>query len=265
MMMAFPSRDDVAMELILRECGRDHDFPDVRLEATETDSDGQAVNRVACSRCGTVKVTRWRPPDPSREVRTFLAIGTYERPEPGDVPGVAERALQVTDAQLAEFAAERGFPGGIPRGFAPDRRTTAGTERLDVVVRIRAGQFALTDRGGSLGEILPVPAYAETAGPIDAVSGAALFWPPLDQGDLALTVVISPRDPGPDRSYDSVAEVSCRFQTGHVVLREIAGEEIGLPPLPAGHGDYRLRFHTGEPACLLQIWHQPRSRPLADL
>jgi hypothetical protein len=253
------------MELILRECGSDHDFPQGRLEVTETQTDqhGQIVNinRVACRRCGTVKVTRWHPPDPAASPQLVAAIGTYERPEPVDVPGLAERAALVTDEQHAEFAAACGYPGGLPDHFAPDRRATAIPARLEFVLRIRAGQFALLDRHGSLGDILPVPATADTTGLIDAVPGAALFWPPIDSGDLVLPVLISPRTPAPDRSYPSITEVSCRFQTGYVVLREIGGRALDLPPLPAGHGDYRLRFHVGDAGCLLQIWPQPRGKP----
>lgn len=261
----FPSKDDVAVELILRECGRDHDFPQTRLEATETETDSHGhivnVNRAACRRCGMVKVTRWRAPDPAASPQYVSAVGSYERPEPADVPGLAHRVALVTDEQYAEFAAERGYPGGIPHDFATDRRASAPTARLEFVLRIRAGQFALIDRYRSLGDILPVPATADTTDLIDAVPGAALFWPPIHNGELVLPVLISPRTPAPDRSYASISEVSCRFQTGWVVLREIGGRVLDLPPLPAGHGDYRLRFHVGEAGCLLQIWPQPRGKP----
>lgn len=265
-MMPFPSRDDVAMALITRACGHPHDFPDGVLVATgtETDASGRTVNvgRVACRQCGMLRVSRWQDPDPAAPAQFLAVVGTYELPEPGDVPGIAERALLVSDAEFAEFIAERGFSGGIPPNFAPDRRTTATTERLDFVLRIRAGQFSLLDRGRSLGEILPIPPHAESADLIDAVPGAALFWAPIHEGELALTVVISPVDPGPDRSYGRIAELSCRCHSGHVVLRELTGRELELPPLPAGHGDYRLRFHATDSGCLLQIWHRPRTKPL---
>jgi hypothetical protein len=106
--------------------------------------------------------------------------------------GCSCRGCAATDEQFAEFAAECGYPGGIPRG---------------------------------------------------------------------LPVLISSRTPAPARSYASITEVSCRFQTGYVVLREIGGRVLDLPPLPAGYGDYRLRFHVGEAGCLLQIWPQPRGKP----
>jgi hypothetical protein len=263
----FPTREDMAMELILRECGRDHDFPRLSLEITETmtDRDGHLVNvnRVACRKCGTLKVTRWRAPDPGTSPRSLAAIGTFERPQPADVPGIALRAALITEEEHAEFAAECGYPDGLPRGLAPDRRATAPEVRLQLTVRIRAGQLALIDRHRSLGEILPVPAAAESTDRIDAVPGAALFWTPVADGDLVLSVLIAPRAPASDPSYPSISEVSCRFHTGYTVLREIGGRTLDLPPLPAGHGDYRLRFQSGEAGGLLQIWPQPHGKPSA--
>jgi hypothetical protein len=252
------------MELILSECGGEHDFPSSSLEVTDTEIgwDGHLVNvnRVACRRCGMVHATRWRPPDPAAPQR-FSAIGTRELPWPADVPGLAERAAHVTDSQIAELARQRGYPDGIPRDFAPDRRVNAPVARLEFALRIRAGQFALLDRYRSLGEILPVPKTADRTDLIDAVPGAALFGPPVHDSDIVLPVLISPRAPALDRSYEPINEVSCRFQTGYIVLREIGGRVLDIPPLPAGHGDYRLRFHSGKTGCLLQIWPQPRGKP----
>jgi hypothetical protein len=137
------------MELILAECGNDHDFPPSSLEVTETETgrDGHLVhvNKVACRRCGMVKATRWRPPDPAVPQR-FSAIGTYERPWPADVPGLAERAAHVTGSQIAELAARWGYPGSPPGDLAPDRRASAPVARLEVALQVRAGQFALLDR-----------------------------------------------------------------------------------------------------------------------
>ncbi|MEW2353813.1 hypothetical protein [Spirillospora sp. NPDC029432] len=266
-MNRFPSRDDAAMDLIISECGHDHAFPAMEtLEATgtETDASGHTVQvrRIACRRCGTVQVHRWRPPAPGTGAQYMMVLGTCEPPEPGDVPGLAERALRMTDQEYNAYLARRGFPNGVPAGHAPDRRATATPERLDLRLHIRAGLFGLLNRGHFLGEILPVPAYAESADLIEAVPGAALFWTPFHDGELPLTVVVSPSDPGPDHSYDRFAEISCRFHTGYVALREPAGRTLDLPPLPAGHADYRLRFHTTASTALLQIWNHPRSRPL---
>ncbi|MGW4397242.1 hypothetical protein ACWEHA_18310 [Amycolatopsis nivea] len=264
-MRPVPTREDVAMEHILRACGSPHDFPDFALEATETQTDASGrticIRRDACRTCGTVSVSQWQGPLPEGPGQ-IAVVRRYERPEPGDVPGLAERARQVTDAELAEFLAENGFPDGIPEDFAPYRLATAQTERLDFLLRVRAGQFMLLDRGRSLGDILPIPPSAESADLIDAVPGAALFWPPRDDGELPLTVLLCPADPGPDRSYPRIAELSCRFHSGHVVLRELAGRALELRPLPAGHGDYRIRFHAADSGCLLQLWGQPRTKPL---
>jgi hypothetical protein len=266
-MRTVPSREDVAMELILRACGQPHDFPGDILEVTETqlDASSQTVNicRVACRKCGTLKVSRWQQPTGDGPV-SFAVLSTTEPPEPGQVPGLAERARQLTDAEYTAALAEHGFPDGVPADFAPDRRATATTERLEFLLRVRAGQFTLLDRGCPLGAILPVPPHAESADLIDAVPGAALFWAPIHDGTLALTVAIAPTDPGADRSYRRVVELSCRFHTGYVVLRELAGRELDLPPLPAGPGDYRMRFHTRDSGCLLQLWNQPRTGPLPE-
>lgn len=264
--MPFPSRDDVAVALIIRECGDQHDFPeDDPLEPTGTglDPDGRTVHvrRVPCRRCGTLRVSRWTPPDPDAANQTFIVISTHEPPEPGDVPGVVERAARVTDEEYAAHIAERGFGHGVPAGFPPDRRASAERERLDLVLKVRAGQFALLRPGKYLGDILPVPVGAESAGDlIDAADQGVLFWPELQDGDLKLTVVIDTADPGPDTSYRRVAELSHRFH-GAVELREVAGRTVGLPPLPAGYSDYRFRFHTSGDRALLQIWNHPRTRP----
>ncbi|MQY06588.1 hypothetical protein [Actinomadura macrotermitis] len=262
-MMPFPSRDDAAAALIARACGHSHDFPGddvLRPTGTETGRDGATVNvrRIACRRCGTIQTTRWRLPEPAAESSFSTAVSTFEAPEPGDVPGIAERARRLTDEEYAAYIAECGFPADS----IPKRRAASAPRRLDLRVQVRAWQFALLDRGGSIGEILPVPPHAESAGIIDAVPGAVLFWAPIEDGELPLTVVVSSADPGPDRSYDRFAEISCRFHTGRVALREIGGRTLPLPRLPADHGDHRLRLHTDPSGCLLHIWSQARTRPL---
>ncbi|MGO4618098.1 hypothetical protein AB4305_31545 [Nocardia sp. 2YAB30] len=262
--MEFPSRHDVAMALVIDACGDPHDFPDgdvlVATEA-ETDESGHTVNisRIACRACGMIKVSRWREPGPTEQARGFMVLGQYEYPEPGDVPGIVDRARRITDAEYAKYLAAHGF-GDIPSYYAPDRRAT--TERYDFVLRIRAGQFFLLERPSKIGEILPIPPYATSTDLIDAVPGAALCWAPVYDGEIAVTVVTAPEDPGPDRSYPRIAELSCRFHTGAVYLCELTGCNHELPPLPAGYGDYRLRLHTSDSGCLLQIWSQPYTKPL---
>ncbi|MFC4909594.1 hypothetical protein [Actinomadura gamaensis] len=264
--MPFPTREDAAADAIVRECGNRHDFPDtdpLTPTGTGVHPDGRTFNvrRIPCRRCGTVQVRSWTPPDTHASAQTILALSTHEPPEPGDVPGVVERAARLTDEEYAAHLAARGFPGGVPAGFPPDRRATAARETLDLVLRIRAGQLALLRPGRTLGDIIPVPARADSAGDlIDAADQAILFWPDVQDGDLRLTVVIDTADPGPDASYRRVAEVSRRFH-GAVELREVAGRTVELPPLPAGYADYRFRFHSSGDRGLLQIWNHPRTRP----
>src|SRR5438093_198682 len=128
-----PSREDVALHHILRACGHPHDFPDDVLEPTEIQLDASDrivhLSRIACRTCGTLKVSRWQPPQTTAPTHLAVAF-TYQSPEPGDVPGLAEHARQVTDAEYAEFLAEHGYPHGVPADFAPDRRATATTEHL---------------------------------------------------------------------------------------------------------------------------------------
>ncbi|MFB8003242.1 hypothetical protein [Nocardia sp. NPDC056000] len=263
--MQFPSRHDMAMALIFDECGDRHDFPDRdRLVVTDTEIDesGHTINisRIACRSCGMLKVSRWHKPDPAEPARGFAVMGQQEYPEPGDVPGIVDRTRRITDAEYTKYLATRGI-SDIPAYYAPDRRE--GTEQHEFVLRIRAGQFFLLEWPNKIGEILPIPPHATSLGPIDAVPGAALCWAPVDDGEMAVTVVTALDDPGPDRSYPQIAELSSRFHAGGVYLCELAGARHELPPLPAGYGDYRLRLHTSDSGCLLQIFSHPRAKPFA--
>ncbi|WP_162958632.1 hypothetical protein [Nocardia yunnanensis] len=87
----------------------------------------------------------------------------YEEPEPGDIPGIAERVRRVTDAEYAEYAAAHGFTE-LPKFVAPDLRTTAVVQRIETTLRIKGSQFHLLDYGGrQLANILPIPPGAESA------------------------------------------------------------------------------------------------------
>lgn len=267
-----PTREDLAAEKAVRECAaRGHDHPDEPLRPAEsfTGPDGAThhTRRTPCRECGTLKVTTWQEPEPGQGA--FMAIGTFEAPEPGDVPRLAERAARITDAELAA-ALERARPHGVRRGdLAPDRRATARTETLELGVSVRSRQFYLLDRDADLAAIIPVPGDAESAGLADVVPGAAVFWTPDRTGPVPLTVVVSPHDPGADLDgHDDVIEISYRAATGYVRVRELGGNDHELPPLPAGYGGYRLRHHvrnadSGDAAYLLQIGPEARRGPLS--
>ncbi|MFD0884728.1 hypothetical protein ACFQ08_09225 [Streptosporangium algeriense] len=100
--------------------------------------------------------------------------------------------------------------------------------------------------------------------------GIALQW-----GEVPFTVTVSDQDPGADLDgYEDVAEASFESPTGRVFLlgwcMDFYEEKVArLPPLPAGPGTYRLRYHVrgmDEERYLaddhyLQIWPAPRHAP----
>jgi hypothetical protein len=277
-----PSREDVAAEMIVRECAsRGHRFPESEpLVPTETTTGpgGRIVNRrsTRCRECGTTEVGTWDQPEntPDGGMTAILIPITYEAPEPGDIPNLAERACNITDDELAAALAER-FHGHAPP--IPYQGELARPETLDIAVRVQARQFYLLDSKETLGSIIPVPGDAAGAGIIDSAPGAAVLWTALHRGTVSLTTVVSPGDPGPDLDgYDDVVEVTYRSTTGRVAVTELGGVAHPLPPLHAGYGDHRLRYHvrgadaasradgSKEPVvhCLLQIWRASRTRPL---
>ncbi|GAA3521978.1 hypothetical protein FHR32_008629 [Streptosporangium album] len=90
---------------------------------------------------------------------------------------------------------------------------------------------------------------------------------------MDFTVAVADRDPIADlEGYEDVAEISFESLTGRFSLVEWGDEATyHLPPLPAGPGTYRLRYHgrgmdeayeadTSDVAVdhyLLQIWPAP--------
>ncbi|WP_329520883.1 hypothetical protein [Spirillospora sp. NBC_01491] len=278
-----PTREEAAADAIVRECkARGHAFPQKapRVDETSIDPAGRTVDitRTPCPGCGTVRSTTRPVPRPGTTL--VAAVGIFERPSPGDVPGVAERAARITDEEPADAAERAGLGRSVPAGFAPDRRGTARPETLTFSVGVPARQFYLLDQHAGVDAIVPVPADAEGAGAgagagadgvgqADAVPGAAVLWTARRAAAVPVTVVIAPNDPGAELDgYDDVVEVAYRAHTGHVRIEELGGARHGLPPLHAGYGPYRLRHHlrtpadTGEgEACLLQIWPEVYRRP----
>lgn len=256
-----PSREDVAADRIVRECaGRGHRFPEENsLRPTETSigPDGQTVNhrRVRCGECGTFQLMTWDEPPQSGTVLITVPL-TFEAPEPGDIPGLADRAAHVTDDEISAMYAEnlRGITPTIP-----ERPEPARPETRDLAVRVTARQFYLLDSDETPGGIIPVPDDATGAGIIETTHGAAVLWTAAHT--VGLTVVVSADDPGADDGYDDIVEITYRSRTGRVTVTELAGAAYPLPPLHAGYGDHRLRYHVRDGGCLLQIWRAPRTRP----
>lgn len=82
-------------------------------------------------------------------------------------------------------------------------------------------------------------------------------------------MVVSPHDPGADLDgYDDVVEIPFRTGMGYVRVQELGDTPHELPPLHAGYGGYRLRYHvrgadSGDATYLLQIWPESRRRPVS--
>ena len=295
-----PTREDVAAGKLARECAaRGHSFPEVwPLDPAQVTAGpgGSSQHRAPCPDCATVRVLTWQAPlqgssTPSQG-RTAMAVAmmvTYEAPEPGDVPGIADLAASVSSEEVAAARAAAVEPSHSARiGFYEDVvaiRDDSGHDdplpapgeltavSIEMTLSVAAWQFYLLDAAEKPARILPVPEHAASAGIIDTVTGATLLWTGLRQGPVHLTVSIAPADPGADlESYQDVAEISHRSTTGRLAITGLTHTARTLPPLP-GYGDYRLRYHardadaahtSGHPVdrYLLQIWPAPRTRPV---
>jgi len=139
--------------------------------------------------------------------------------------------------------------------------------------QVHYGQIYLLDGEGDLPHF--DLAQTTSVGIIGAEPGAALMMTGLHTGTVGFKVSVHDHDPAPDLDgYDDVVEVSFESRDGTASLVGWAGEySRDLPPLPAGPGTYRLRYHTrGMDAAaaaehsdvpideyLLQIWPAPPS------
>ncbi|GAB4054554.1 hypothetical protein [Catellatospora paridis] len=133
---------------------------------------------------------------------------------------------------------------------------------------VHYGQYSLFDGDHDAGpewESLE----AGGVGVIGIEAGSALLLTKRHTGDVALTVAYAEAEPALDESYDDVVEIDFVAEAQSLRLTTWHEEEFELPDLPAGPGNYRLRYHgrqTGdlapEPAgmdeivdeYLLQIW-----------
>ncbi|MDL4776433.1 hypothetical protein [Actinomadura xylanilytica] len=269
-----PTREEAAADAIVRECeARGHAFPQKapRVDETSIDPAGRTVDitRTPCPGCGTVRSTTRPVPRPGTTL--VAAVGIFERPSPGDVPGVAERAARITDEEPADAAERAGLGRSVPAGFAPDRRGTARPETLTFSVGVPARQFYLLDQHAGVDAIVPVPADAEGAG----ADGRPTPFPARRCSGRPGAPRRS-RSPWSSRRTTPVPSstattMSWSWPTGRTPGTSGSRSSVarhGLPPLHAGYGPYRLRHHlrtpadTGEgEACLLQIWPEVYRRP----
>ncbi|MFF3440600.1 hypothetical protein [Streptosporangium sp. NPDC002721] len=117
---------------------------------------------------------------------------------------------------------------------------------------------------------------AQSTGIIKTVEGHATLRIAPQWGPADFTVTIADRDPGADLAgYEDIVEVSFGSFSGLLEMTGFTFDEhvmSPLPPLPAGPGVYRVRYHVkgmdGEGTQdavddhYLQIWPMPLEEPV---
>ncbi|WP_017596175.1 hypothetical protein [Nocardiopsis potens] len=166
-----------------------------------------------------------------------------------------------------------------PAGSGPGSSPGPATARIRASVHYHLIDLVFGGPGDLLDPPDP-PLPREDAGVAEAVGTAVRLTAGPHTGDIDMLVVSADRDPGPDPEYGDVVSVSVWAPGGPPSLIEWAGEAVHpLPPLPAGPGWYRVRYHiedydaaheadvdAEEPVGrhLLQIWPQERTAPEAE-
>ncbi|MEU0484469.1 hypothetical protein ABZ260_35485 [Streptosporangium sp. NPDC006013] len=153
-----------------------------------------------------------------------------------------------------------------------DETPVVHVKQMDVEVDYH--QAYLMDEGRSVGgfdfDNVPSP----PVGIIRVEKGSALLTVGPQWATVKFTVAVADRDPGADLDgYEDIVEISYESPSGRLSLEEWGGGRAHtLPPLPAGPGTYRLRYHArgmDEEDSLdaiaehyfLQIWPEPPCDP----
>ncbi|GAA4525428.1 MULTISPECIES: hypothetical protein [Nonomuraea] len=146
------------------------------------------------------------------------------------------------------------------------RQGTAHFVHVDLHVHYRQAYLVDDEATGPHG--LPADDPAHPVGIIRVEEGAAFLITGVDTGTVGFTVAVADRDPGPElEEFEDIVEVGFRSAVGRVALHEWGGPAYELPPLPAGPGWYRLRYHARgmdgpvDDDYLLQIWPQESAEP----
>ncbi|WP_433335425.1 hypothetical protein [Spirillospora sp. CA-294931] len=151
-----------------------------------------------------------------------------------------------------------------------DEAPWQGDTTLELTPRVNYHQMYLCDT--SLEEV-PCPLQdPNVAGLVESVADFAQLSTGLAAGPVNLRVTVAQRDPGARMDeYEDVFEVSLFSSTGLLTIDEWEPTRFhALPPLAAGRGTYRLRYHVRDydelydcaspvPVghYLLQIWPAP--------
>ncbi|UBU14106.1 hypothetical protein [Nonomuraea gerenzanensis] len=140
-----------------------------------------------------------------------------------------------------------------------------------LAVEVDYSQTYLVDEGCDAGGFEDVP--SPPVGVIRVEKGSALLIVGPQWGPVEFTVAVADRDPGADLDgYEDIVEISYESPSGQLSLQEWGGGRTHrLPPLPAGPGTYRLRYHIrgmDEEVAVeigdhyfLQIWPEPPHDP----
>ncbi|MEV4292500.1 hypothetical protein AB0K40_43925 [Nonomuraea bangladeshensis] len=139
-------------------------------------------------------------------------------------------------------------------------------------VEVDYSQAYLVDEGcDTSGQFDDVPGHP--VGIIRVETGKAILIVGPQWGPVEFTVAVADRDPGADLDgYEDIVEISYESPSGRLSLQEWGGGRThSLPPLPAGPGSYRLRYHIRgmdeenrvdpDDHYFLQIWPEPPCYP----
>ncbi|WP_157594744.1 hypothetical protein [Streptosporangium amethystogenes] len=154
-----------------------------------------------------------------------------------------------------------------------DKEEPVAVDIRQMTVKVRYGQIYLADEqldGDVSGDSEDSP--TASAGVIRVTPGLATLSIGVDWGEVPITVAVAGRDPRAElEGYEDVVEITFESPSGRIVLLEWDWDEpktYGLPPLPAGPGPYRMRFHitglddhAGALDHYLQIWPEPSREP----
>lgn len=152
-------------------------------------------------------------------------------------------------------------------GLSNIRAMSMGTAHfVHVDLHVRHRQAYLVDDEATGPHGLPDDDPAHPVGIIRVEEGAAFLITGADTGTVGFTVAVADRDPGPEDEFEDIVEVNFRSAVGRVALHEWGGPAYELPPLPAGPGWYRLRYHARgmdgpDDDYLLQIWPEEAAAP----
>jgi hypothetical protein len=145
------------------------------------------------------------------------------------------------------------------------------TVRLELDVQ-DCGRAHLMDR--ELGADAATPAQSTEI--IEVEHGCANLRITHQWGPARFTVTVADRDPGADLTgFEDIVEIGYVSTTGHLEMTGFTFDEPDmrpLPPLPAGPGAYRIRYHVkgmdleGTDDAVddhyLQIWPAPFDGPV---